>query len=160
MNTQTHEALKMAITQLKDVHAQQGNAGNWDYDDYMRGLYNGLELALSLFESREPVYKEALAEVESESSSQPVAWSSSNKDIEHPISNEVKMHYINLGLTWTKEYDIPLHTHPATWQSLSDDEILKLANKYSETLPDGELFHFDLFARAIEQALKELNAKK
>lgn len=40
---------------------------------------------------------------------------------------------------------------------LSDDEINKLANKYLELLPNGKIFHFDLFARAIEQASKEKN---
>lgn len=44
-----------------------------------------------------------------------------------------------------------------SWQSLSDNEINKLADKYSEPLPNGEIFHFDLFARAIEAKLKEKN---
>lgn len=60
------------------------------------------------------------------------------------------------------EYDewslTPLYTHPATWQSLSDDNILKLFKpKFECEIEDFELIDF---ARAIEQALKELNAKK
>ena len=43
---------------------------------------------------------------------------------------------------------IPLYTHPATWQSLSDDEIFELSIR--------EFTKYE-FARAIEQALKEKN---
>ena len=43
---------------LRELHHQQGQNGNWDYDQYMMGLYNGLELALSIMENREPKYKE------------------------------------------------------------------------------------------------------
>lgn len=48
---------------------------------------------------------------------------------------------------------IPLYTHPATWHSLSDDEIDNIWSMNFE-------FGFRACARAIEQALKELNAKK
>ena len=50
----TQEALK----QLREVHAIQGRDGCWDIDDYMLGLYNGLELALSIVENRECRYKD------------------------------------------------------------------------------------------------------
>ncbi len=44
------------------------------------------------------------------------------------------------------------------WQSLSDDNILKLFKpKFECEIEDFELIDF---ARAIEQSLKELNAKK
>lgn len=50
---------------------------------------------------------------------------------------------------------IPLYTHPATWQSLSDDNILKLFKpKFECEIEDFELVDF---ARAIEQALKDKN---
>lgn len=42
---------------IKDMLTQQGQPGNWDYDEYMRGLYNGIELALCIFEDREPELK-------------------------------------------------------------------------------------------------------
>ena len=42
-----------ALKQLREVHAIQGRDGCWDIDDYMLGLYNGLELALSIVENRE-----------------------------------------------------------------------------------------------------------
>ena len=46
-----------AMKQLREVHAIQGRDGCWNIDDYMLGLYNGLELALSIMENRECVYK-------------------------------------------------------------------------------------------------------
>lgn len=52
MNEQTLRA-------MREMVKIQGADGNWDYDEYMRGMYNGMELMLSVIENREPVYKEA-----------------------------------------------------------------------------------------------------
>lgn len=49
------------MTDLEKLHealAVQGKLGNWNYDSYQRGLYNGLELALSVLEVRNPNFKE------------------------------------------------------------------------------------------------------
>lgn len=67
------------IQRIRDVHEIQGRNGNWNYDSYMMGLYNGLELALSIAEDRSPDFRmapkewiadkpidEILGEVESE----------------------------------------------------------------------------------------------
>ena len=45
------------ITELKHLVEAQGQRGTWDSDDYMRGLYNGLELALAQAEERAPNFK-------------------------------------------------------------------------------------------------------
>ena len=45
-----------SVRHMRDV---QGYDGNWNYDPYMQGLYNGLEFALSLLEVREPQFKDA-----------------------------------------------------------------------------------------------------
>jgi hypothetical protein len=57
---------KEPMQQLREVHEIQGRKGCYDIDDYMLGLYNGLELALSLMEQRDVKYKEreALAKQE------------------------------------------------------------------------------------------------
>lgn len=34
----------------------QGQKGNYDYDEYMLGLYNGMEYIVSLLEVREPKF--------------------------------------------------------------------------------------------------------
>jgi hypothetical protein len=60
-----HEQQLDAVLKLRNLRDIQGKKGNHDYDEYMRGLYNGLELALSLFEDeREPQYKNPLAQPE------------------------------------------------------------------------------------------------
>jgi hypothetical protein len=55
------------LADLKNVHKIQGSHGNWDYDPYMHGMFNGLELALAIVEGREPKYKSAPAHWLSES---------------------------------------------------------------------------------------------
>ena len=49
--------IKDRVEELKKVHAIQGSNGNWDYDEYMLGLFNGLEMALSIMEDREPEFR-------------------------------------------------------------------------------------------------------
>ena len=43
--------------QLNDVLKTQGMHGNWNYDAYMQGMFNGLELAASIMEGRTPVFR-------------------------------------------------------------------------------------------------------
>jgi len=47
------------IKQIRDLRDVQGRDGNWNYDPYMQGLYNGLEFALSIMEKREPQFRNA-----------------------------------------------------------------------------------------------------
>jgi hypothetical protein len=49
------------MAKLRDLLRVQDLDGNWDASSYMRGLRNGLELALAVLEDREPAYKEAAA---------------------------------------------------------------------------------------------------
>ena len=42
---------------LKEMLEVQGADGNWNYDSYMLGMYNGMEFALSIMEGREPFYR-------------------------------------------------------------------------------------------------------
>lgn len=43
---------------MKETLKIQGYDGNWNYDEYMLGMYNGMELMVAIAENREPVYKE------------------------------------------------------------------------------------------------------
>ncbi len=45
------------INDLKTLLTVQGKDGNWNYDEYMLGLYNGLEMAVSIWEHREPIFR-------------------------------------------------------------------------------------------------------
>ena len=58
-----HEKLKKQLEEwkqhlkcAKEMLDMQGQKGNYDYDEYMLGLYNGMEYIISLFETREPNY--------------------------------------------------------------------------------------------------------
>lgn len=50
------------ITELRKLRDVQGTDGNWNYDPYLHGMYNGTEFSLALMEGRDPVYKEAPSE--------------------------------------------------------------------------------------------------
>ena len=84
--------------------------------------------------------KEALAEAEKQ---EPVAWM--NDKTPEGIFARHKEGADNFGCT------IPLYIHPATWQSLSDDEINYAS--YGNTQSDG----FCDGAKWAQQALKEKN---
>jgi hypothetical protein len=45
------------LNALKDMVEIQGRDGNWNCDEYMHGMYNGMEFMLSIVESREPIYR-------------------------------------------------------------------------------------------------------
>ena len=47
------------VKNLKNIVDIQCSHGNWDYDEYMRGMANGLLIALSIFDDKEPVFKES-----------------------------------------------------------------------------------------------------
>ena len=42
-----------------EVQSLQGENGNYNFDRYMLGLYNGMEMIIALYENREPNYKDA-----------------------------------------------------------------------------------------------------
>ena len=47
-----------SIEAMKESLKIQGYDGNWNYDEYMHGMYNGMELMMAYAEGRKPVYKE------------------------------------------------------------------------------------------------------
>jgi hypothetical protein len=49
--------IKDKLTDLINITSLQGKDGNWNSDGYNLGLFNGLEMALSIFEEREPKFK-------------------------------------------------------------------------------------------------------
>jgi len=49
----------MSIEAMKDIVRIQGYEGSWNSDPYMHGMYNGMELMLSLAELRQPVFRDA-----------------------------------------------------------------------------------------------------
>jgi hypothetical protein len=47
------------LADANEMLAIQGSDGNWNVDDYMHGMYNGMEYVLALMEDREPTFREA-----------------------------------------------------------------------------------------------------
>ena len=47
------------IPKMREMLEVQGSDGNWNYDSYMHGMYNGMEYIIAMVESREPVFREA-----------------------------------------------------------------------------------------------------
>ena len=43
---------------INEILKVQGSDGNWNYDEYMHGMYNGMELMVAIIEGREPVFKD------------------------------------------------------------------------------------------------------
>lgn len=50
-------ANKKRVKELKRIRGLQRQALETDTDDYMVGLYNGLEFAVAIMEDREPVFE-------------------------------------------------------------------------------------------------------
>lgn len=49
----------LSIDRIREVRDIQGWHGTWNFSPYMRGLYNGMELALSIAEGeRKPEFRE------------------------------------------------------------------------------------------------------
>ena len=46
------------LNNAKELLEIQGEDGNYNYDNYMLGLYNGMEHIISLFETRNPIFKD------------------------------------------------------------------------------------------------------
>jgi hypothetical protein len=44
---------------MRELLKIQGSDGNWNLDEYMLGMYNGIELIVAIAEDREPVFKDA-----------------------------------------------------------------------------------------------------
>lgn len=51
------KALSGRVAKANEMLAVQGDNGNWNYDPYMHGLYNGMEFAIALVEGREPAFR-------------------------------------------------------------------------------------------------------
>ena len=62
---------------MRECVKVQGYDGNWNYDPYMQGMYNGMELMLAIVEGHQPEYKEASEE-----------WRKDMHKVEKPVAQE------------------------------------------------------------------------
>ena len=128
----------------------------------MNKTQKALEMAIEYLTNIQLDYKghevrKACKEALEQQAQEPVAWLYKRENSSggwYVVTNYEKEH--DNGTRNIQCYDIPLYAHPApSWQGLSDDEILIICAKMAAKLPNKKI---DLiFARAIEQALKEKN---
>lgn len=52
-----HKPLDDLIMESLELLEIQGRPGNYDLGEYMRGMYNGMELIIANMQEREPVFK-------------------------------------------------------------------------------------------------------
>jgi hypothetical protein len=55
----TSDAFKQLQEVSRDILKIQGSDGNWNYDPYMHGMFNGMEFFVSMLECRPPEFREA-----------------------------------------------------------------------------------------------------
>jgi len=57
------DVVEERLDKMQEMMQIQGSKGNWDHDEYMRGMYNGMELMMAVLEDRDPAYKDAPKDV-------------------------------------------------------------------------------------------------
>ena len=57
MNEEKIKQFELSLKCANEMLEIQGQDGNYNYDSYMLGMYNGMEYIISLFEHREPNYR-------------------------------------------------------------------------------------------------------
>ena len=140
-----------ALNQLREVHAIQGLDGCWDIDDYMLGLYNGLELSLSIVENRACKYKQR---PKSQPEQEPVAWMFQHDETGRMnyVSND-GIHDPTMFLGMNPRYALvcPLYTTPPqrTWVGLDEEDDIDWEE--GGNLKD--------LVKAIEAKLKDKNTR-
>ena len=123
------EPVAETMRQMLEV---QGQHGNWNYDSYMHGLYNGMEYMVALAEKREPKFRDA-----------PKIWLA---------KYEVKRDNFNNTEPLTEV------TPPQrTWVGLTDEEIWGAISRIGTSNSDVNPYAILKDARAIEAKLKEKN---
>jgi hypothetical protein len=133
MNTQTQEALKIALESHKNNERHNTNAETKYWCEQYRMLCEKILEALEQ-PAQEPVGYIEPADLESVPDGDTGLWFAKQDE----------------------RYSIAIYTHPHQWQGLTDDEIHNIAD-YSFPFPSEMFAEIFAFARAIEQALKEKN---
>lgn len=58
LHVDQEEILTKRLNEVKDVLKLAGQDGNWNFDSYNNGLFNGIELARTIMEGGEPQYRQ------------------------------------------------------------------------------------------------------
>ncbi len=47
------------VAKMRELLEVQGCDGNWNFDPYMQGMFNGMEMMMSLVDGRDPAFRKA-----------------------------------------------------------------------------------------------------
>ena len=94
----------------KEMLDIQGQKGNYDYDEYMLGLYNGMEYIIALFETRKPNFI-------------------SGKDVEFTNNKTQQKEFIK----WLEDY-LKLFDKKDIYEEGSYDNIEEILQKYKSII--------------------------
>lgn len=97
----------------KEMLDIQGQKGNYDFDEYMLGLYNGMEYIIALFETREPNFI-------------------NGKDVEFTNNKTQQKEFIK----WLEDY-INLFDKKDIYEEGSCDMLEEILNKYKEIIGEN-----------------------
>ncbi len=93
------EVPEKSIEALRDLVRIQSAEGNYDYDPYMQGLANGLIMALSLFEDKDPAFLKA-----------PTVWKGNNEPTGTPAG---AVERLSRAFRWDPDYAQGWHANIA-----------------------------------------------
>ncbi len=143
------EALKMAIEQMQHLIKIYVPSPEWIGTAIQEDCYEAINACKEALE--QPEGKEFF-----ERGKEVARWA--DKQVQEPVAWIVGNHgHCTTKKDWAEKYSNhikPLYTHPHQWQGLSDDEIDALEHNDFTCWGRDDLI---VFARAIEQALKEKN---
>jgi hypothetical protein len=105
------------VAKMREMLEVQGRDGNWNYDAYMQGMYNGMEFMVALAEGRDPVFRGA-----------PEKWLYTAPPQQH--SEQWWKHEVSNA--WAEGYE--KGRAQREWQGLTDEEIEKIEMSASSKL--------------------------
>jgi len=114
---------------VRDQLEIQGRDGNWNYDQYMAGMYNGLECALATLEDREPEYRKLPAPV---ASSEVVPDDKNPAKIDAELWHERYKYVAKEKNDWQQKFESEYRKHQKTEQERGDLQTLVNIQRFKE----------------------------
>lgn len=106
----------------KEMLDLQGHNGNYNYDSYMLGIYNGMEYIIALFETREPIFKSG-KDIEF------ISDKTQQKDFISYLENEKNRLIHEVSHYYTDSFDRQHVVNEDVY-----DEVDKILNKFKEII--------------------------
>jgi hypothetical protein len=95
VRTNPENSLEERIEKLRGLLEIQGNDGNWNHNEYMLGMYNGMECMLAVLENREVVYRDQPEKYINDFPSSVTSTVIQNDVLEHLLNCMANQKFIN-----------------------------------------------------------------